>query len=154
MPRLLAALCSLSLVGTAAAQATRPLATRPMSSPDRVPTLVVFITVDQLRADYFDRFRGQLTGGLGRLARGGALFTNAFQDHAVTETAPGHASTLSGRFPRSTGIVRNSAGVQDPQAPPIGGGGPGASPFRFRGSTLTDWMRAKDPRTRAHSVSR
>src|ERR671929_65737 len=151
MPRhLLAALCSLSLVGTAAAQARRP-----MPSPDRVPTLIVFITVDQLRADYFDRFKGQLTGGLGRLARGGALFTNAFQDHAVTETAPGHASTMSGRFPRSTGIVTNTYGVGDAQAPLVEGiRGPGASPYRFRGTVLFDWMRFKDPRSRALSVSR
>jgi predicted AlkP superfamily pyrophosphatase or phosphodiesterase len=118
------------------------------------PTLVVMITVDQLLPRYFDRWSGQLVGGLGRLSRGGAFFTNAFQDHGVTETAPGHASTLSGRFPRSTGIVRNTAGVQDPQAPLIGGGGAAASPFRFRGSTLTDWLRSKDPRTRALSVSR
>jgi predicted AlkP superfamily pyrophosphatase or phosphodiesterase len=36
----------------------------------------------------------------------------------------------------------------------IGGGGPGASPFRFRGSTLTDWIRLATPRSRALSVSR
>src|ERR671929_71316 len=134
MPRhLLAALCSLSLVGTAAAQARRP-----MPSPDRVPTLIVFITVDQLRADYFDRFKGQLTSGLGRLARGGAMFTNAFQDHPVTETAPGHASTMSGRFPRSTGIARgvpaslagrkwepllDNAGYPEPDKVPVENGG-------------------------------
>lgn len=123
-------------------------------APDQVPTLVVFITVDQLRPDYFDRFGSQLNGGLARLYRGGAVFTNAFHDHANTETAPGHAATMSGRFPSSTGIVRNAAGVQDPQAPLIGARGPGASPFRFRGSTLTDWLRVKDPRSRALSVSR
>ncbi|MHB1224904.1 MAG: alkaline phosphatase family protein [Gemmatimonadaceae bacterium] len=117
------------------------------------PTLVVFITVDQLRGDYHDRFASQLRGGLARLYRG-AVFTNAHQDHAVTETAPGHASTLSGRFPVHTGITMNSFGVEDPQAPLVGGGGPGASPFRFRGSTLTDWMRVADPRSRALSVSR
>jgi len=81
------------------------------------------------------------------------VFTNAFQDHGNTETAPGHASTLSGRFPRSTGIVSNSAGVSDPQAPLVGGLGSGASPFRFRGSALVDWMRVRDPRVRALSVS-
>lgn len=124
------------------------------AAPSQPPTLVVFITVDQMRYEYFERFGPQLTGGLARLYRGGAVFTHAFQDHAITETAPGHASTLSGRFPRNTGIVMNLAGVQDPQAPLIGGGGPGASPFRFRGSTLTDWMRVRDPRTRALSVSR
>lgn len=118
------------------------------------PTLVVLVTVDQLLPEYFDRYGPQLQGGLARLWRGGAVFTRAYQDHANTETAPGHASILSGRFPRSTGIVQNAAGVQDPQAPLIGGGGPGASPFRFRGSTLIDWLRLKDPRTRALSVSR
>jgi arylsulfatase A-like enzyme len=61
---------------------------------------------------------------------------------------------MSGRFPRSTGIVFNAAGVLDPLAPLIGGGGPPASPFRFRGSTLTDWLRVADPRSRALSVSR
>ena len=126
---------------------------RPLPDPARVPTLVVFFTVDQLRPDYFERWRTQLTGGLGRLARGGAFYTNAFQDHALTETAPGHAATMSGRFPRRTGIVRNSAGVQDPQQPLIGARGAGASPFRFRGTTLTDWLRTKNPRTRALSVS-
>src|ERR671914_943331 len=126
---------------------------RPLPDPARAPTLVVFFTIDQLRPDYFDRWRAQLTGGLGRLARGGAFYSNAFQDHALTETAPGHAATMSGRFPRRTGIVRNSAGVQDPQTPLIGANGPGASPFRFRGTTLTDWLRSKDPRTRALSVS-
>jgi predicted AlkP superfamily pyrophosphatase or phosphodiesterase len=125
-----------------------------VDSQSAAPTLVVFLTVDQLRPDYFDRYAGQLTGGLHRLATAGAFFTNAYHDHAITETAPGHSVTLSGRFPRSTGIVRNNAGVQDPQAPLIGGGGLAASPFRFRGSTLIDWLRGKDPRSRALSVSR
>lgn len=127
---------------------------RPLPDPSAAPKLVVFITVDQMRSDYIDRFAGQLSGGLARLARGGAFFTNGFQDHGVTETAPGHAATMSGRFPRSTGIARNSAGVPDPRAPLIDAPGPGASPFRFRGGVLTDWLRMKDPRTRALSVSR
>ena len=118
------------------------------------PTLVVFLTVDQMIPDYFSRYERQLNGGLKRLWRDAAFFTNAFQDHAITETAPGHSTTMSGRFPRSTGIVFNAAGVEDPWAPLIGGGGPGASPYRFRGSTLTDWIRLRDPRARALSVSR
>jgi predicted AlkP superfamily pyrophosphatase or phosphodiesterase len=118
------------------------------------PKLIVFMAVDQMRADYFERFLPQLTGGLGRLYRGGAVFTNAYQDHAITETAPGHSVMLSGRFPAHTGIVTNSLGVPDPRAPLIGGGGDGASPFRFRGSVLIDWLRMNDPRSRALSVSR
>jgi predicted AlkP superfamily pyrophosphatase or phosphodiesterase len=118
------------------------------------PTLVVLFTIDQMRPDYLKRFDKQLTGGLARLYHAGSVFENAYQDHAITETAPGHSSTLSGRFPRSTGITMNSAGVEDPRAPLIGARGPGASPFRFRGTTLADWLRVADPRSRALSVSR
>src|SRR5215207_9851729 len=115
------------------------------------PSLLVFITVDQMRPDYFSRFEPQLTGGLARLYKGGAYYANAFHDHAITETAPGHSVTMSGRFPRSTGIRENSAGVEDPNSPVIGGGAPGASPFRFRGTALIDWLKKKDPRSRALS---
>ena len=97
----------------------------------------------------------QFTGGLARLMRGGAVFLNGYQDHANTETAPGHASTLSGRFPYSTGIVSNTEGVWDPQSPLIGVRGEApASPFRFRGTTLIDWMRYANPSAKALSVSR
>ncbi len=133
----------------------QPAPAAPGSASSR-PTLVVFLTVDQMREDYLTtRFGSGLTGGLKRLRDGGALFTNAHQDHAITETAPGHASTMSGRFPSHTGIIRNAAGVQDPQAPLLAGGltGP-ASPVRFRGTTLVDWLHGADPRSRALSVSR
>ena len=123
-------------------------------APENRPKLVVFITVDQMRADYPDRWASQLSGGLKRLATQGAFFTNAFQDHGVTETAPGHSVTMAGRFPRSTGILRNSAGVEDPRSPLVTSRDPGASPFRFRGSVLVDWIRSRDPRSRALSVSR
>jgi predicted AlkP superfamily pyrophosphatase or phosphodiesterase len=141
----LAALAALTLPVVAGAQ------TKPAPPP---PTLVVFLTVDQMRADYFPRFLPQLTGGLGRLYRHGAVFTQGYQDHAITETAPGHATVLSGRFPRHTGIVANALGVTDYQTPLVAMNDTGASPFRFRGSTLIDWMRVKDWRSRALSVSR
>jgi predicted AlkP superfamily pyrophosphatase or phosphodiesterase len=140
-----------AMIGGALAAPGAALAQRQQAP---TPHLIVFITVDQMRADYFERFLPQLTGGLGRLYRGGAVFTDAHQDHAITETAPGHSVTLSGRFPAHTGIVANIYGVNDPRTPIIGGGGTGASPFRFRGSTLIDWLRLKDERSRALSVSR
>jgi predicted AlkP superfamily pyrophosphatase or phosphodiesterase len=118
------------------------------------PKLVLFITIDAMRPDYLTRFASQLTGGLGTLYRGGAFFTNAFHDHAITETAPGHSVTLSGRFPVHTGISANTAGVADTTVSLIDAPGIGASPFRFRGTTLVDWLIAKDPRTRVLSVSR
>jgi len=132
------------ITGSAACQGTN---TNP-------PKLVVFITVDAMRADYLSRFAPQLTGGLARLYNGGAVFTNGFQDHAITETAPGHSAIMSGRYPVHTGISANTAGVNDTTVSLIDAIGLGASPFRFRGTTLTDWLIAKDPRTRILSVSR
>lgn len=118
------------------------------------PTLVVLLTVDQMRADYLARFGGQFRGGFARLLRDGAQFTNAHQDHAIPETAPGHATLLSGRFPRGTGIILNGVGVDDPEAPLLDGArGAGASPRRFRGTTLGDWLRARDTTARLLSVS-
>src|SRR5256885_3551985 len=84
----------------------------------------------------------------------GAVFTDGYQDHAITETAPGHSTILSGLWPAHTGIMRNSQGVQDSTAPLIGTSGPGASPRRFRGTTLVDWLKASDPNARVLSVSR
>ena len=140
--------CGLAL---ALACTTLPAA-RAQSAPK--PTLVVLITIDQFRDDYLTRFKSQLTGGLGRLARGGAWYTNAHHDHALTETAPGHATVLSGRFPRSTGITANRVGVEDESSPLIGGAvGLGASPRRFQGTELADWLKTADPRSRAFSVS-
>jgi hypothetical protein len=118
------------------------------------PRLVVVITVDQLRPDYLERYRNQLIGGLGLLRRQGAVFTDAYQDHAVTETAPGHATLLSGRWPAHTGIIRNGASVQDSGAPLLAVAGPGASPARFRGTAFFDWLHAAEPGARALSVSR
>ena len=124
----------------------------PAPGPPR-PRLVVVITVDQLRPDYLDRYRPQLRGGLALLLKQGAVFTEAYHDHAITETAPGHATILSGRWPAHTGIIRNSVGVQDSTSPLVGVPGPGASPARFQGTELFDWLKAAEPAARALSVS-
>jgi predicted AlkP superfamily pyrophosphatase or phosphodiesterase len=126
---------------------------RPASAPAK-PRLVVVITVDQLRPDYLTRWKAQLTGGFAVLQADGAVFTNAFQDHAVTETAPGHATVLSGRWPAHTGILTNMMGVGDSTAPLVETRGPGASPRRFRGTAFFDWLAAGDAASRALSVSR
>ncbi len=143
----LALLC----VAGAVTQACAPSQSVPV--PAVRPSLVVFITVDQLHPEYFTRYATQLEGGFARLLAGGAVFTNAHHDHGITETAPGHASLMSGRFPRSTGITRNLRGVNDTSVRLIGSSDLAASPFRFRGTTLTDWLTAVEPRTRVLSVS-
>jgi predicted AlkP superfamily pyrophosphatase or phosphodiesterase len=122
--------------------------------PRPKPALVVFIAVDQMRPDYFSRWPGQLSGGFKRLYDSGAFYAQGMQDHAITETAPGHSTMLSGRSPASTGVVTNELGVPDSTAPLLGVPGPGASPRRVNGTMLFDWMKAADPDTRVLSISR
>ena len=125
-------------------------------SPERrrPVSLVVVITVDQMRGDYFAWYSTQYTGGFARIAARAALFPRAVQDHANTETAPGHSTILSGRTPAHTGIVSNDRGVPDPLSPLVDYAGPAASPSRFNGTTLVDWLHAADPASRVLSVSR
>ena len=119
------------------------------------PALVVLIAVDQLRGDYLDRYAAQWTGGFKRFRDAGTFFPHGRQDHASTETAPGHSTMLSGREPAHTGIILNNRGVQDPTSPALGvPDRQGSSPRRFQGTTLYDWLVARDPGTRVLSVSR
>ena len=155
LPAAFALACLSSVARTAPTPVpTGAPAVPPAVQPAAAPTLVVLITLDQFRADYLDRYPGQLTGGLARLAKQGARFDNAHHDHAITETAPGHATLLSGRFPRSTGIMLNRVGVDDKNFPLVAGGyGGGASPVRFVGTTLADWMTSANGKTKTLSVS-
>jgi hypothetical protein len=73
------------------------------------PRLVVVISIDQLRADYLQRFGRYFSkGGFNLLLRGGAIFTDAHYRHSVTQTCPGHAVILTGTHANINGIVANS----------------------------------------------
>ncbi len=145
--------CSLVACSAAAQQRAAPVPVTAPTAPQR-PTLVVFLTIDQFGTDYLERYGSGFTRGLKRLRDEGATWARGRHDHAIAETAPGHAATMSGRFPVNTGISSNSQGVNTTDAPLLGSTEVGASPFRFRGTTLYDWMKAVDPATRALSVSR
>lgn len=72
------------------------------------PNLVVVISVDQMRADYLDRFAPYFgEGGFNRLTRQGLKFTDNHYRHAVTKTGPGHAVILTGVHADQHGIVGN-----------------------------------------------
>ena len=130
------------------------IASAPLAAQQR-PALVVLITVDQLPSRYIERFNGQFTGGFRKLIDEGTYIVSALQDHAITATAPGHATLWSGRFPANNGIISNELGVPDPAHPLIGAlSGAGASPHRFRGTTAVDWIVGADSATRVLSVSR
>lgn len=73
------------------------------------PALVVIIFVDQMRAEYLNRFDSLFgNGGFRLLKKKGAWFTNANYESVPTFTAVGHASTLTGSVPALHGIVGNS----------------------------------------------
>jgi predicted AlkP superfamily pyrophosphatase or phosphodiesterase len=73
----------------------------------RRPKLVVVLVVDQMRADYVDKFRGQWTGGLKRLVDEGAWFRDAAYPYAQTETCVGHSTISTGAFPATHGMISN-----------------------------------------------
>jgi predicted AlkP superfamily pyrophosphatase or phosphodiesterase len=146
----------LALAGAVLLLGARPAVSTSHIAPSALDIdLVVLIVVDQMHPEYFTRFHDDLTGGLRRLYDHGAVFLHGMQDHAMTLTAPGHSTVLSGREPASTNIVSNSRGVPDPAYPVIGAPrASGASPANFRGTALYDWMLARDSNTVALSVSR
>jgi predicted AlkP superfamily pyrophosphatase or phosphodiesterase len=137
--------------------------TKPRTSGLSRPRLVLVLSVDQLAFDTLMKHAQVYTGGLRRLLDGGAVFTQAFYRHAVTETAPGHATILSGRHPSDTGIVSNDwydralgvmvNAVDDSAQHAVGGAGRAASPARFIGSTLGDVLKSQDPRSKVIGVS-
>ena len=70
--------------------------------------LLLQITVDQLRGDTMTRFGDRFVdGGFRYFLDTGIHYTNAHYDHANTETAPGHATLVTGAYPSRHGIVAN-----------------------------------------------
>ncbi len=72
------------------------------------PKLVVMLVVDQMRADYVDKFQAHWTGGLKRLVEEGAWFREAAYPYAATETCVGHSTISTGAFPATHGMVSNA----------------------------------------------
>jgi predicted AlkP superfamily pyrophosphatase or phosphodiesterase len=88
--------------------------TAPAASPAR-PKLVVLLVVDQMRADYVDRFEQQWNGGLKRLLQEGAWFREAAYPYAATETCVGHATISTGSLPATHGMIGNGWWDRDSQ---------------------------------------
>lgn len=90
------------------------------------PRLVVMIVVDQMRADYLDRFNdlflppgksGRDAGGFRFLRERGAQFPSARYKHFPLFTGPGHAVVSTGGYPYKTGIVGNDWYVKATRSP-------------------------------------
>src|SRR5580692_10754960 len=93
-----------ALAPSAEAQARKTVGTKTAGRPK----LVVMLVVDQMRADYVDKFQGQWTGGLKRLVEEGAWFRDAAYPYAATETCVGHSTISTGAFPATHGMVANA----------------------------------------------
>ena len=131
----------------------------PTAVPPRPPPrLAVVLVVDQMRADYLDRFRPILSHGLLRLRNSGQRFTNARHMHAVTNTGPGHATLSTGTHPARHGIVSNTLPGEEPgtfhtaaldrKERNLNRNAPGASPRDLLTSAIGDWLKAEQPEAR------
>jgi predicted AlkP superfamily pyrophosphatase or phosphodiesterase len=77
------------------------------AQPAARPKLVVFIVVDQMRADYLVRYAGLLQHGLKRLTSQGAWYTNAAYPYFSTLTCVGHTSIATAALPYRHGMIAN-----------------------------------------------
>ena len=131
--------------------------------PQPPPKLAVVIVVDQMRADYVDRFNGGWTAGLKRMVAQGAWFQQAAYPYLTTVTCAGHATISTGTFPNTHGVFQNSwwdrearkqmLCTETPGGKNVGYGVPAAggdSAYRLQVPTFTDQMRAS---RKAHVVS-
>src|SRR4051794_11617191 len=84
------------------------LSSIPHAAPAVAPKLAVVIVVDQMRADYVDRFNGEWKPGLKRMVDEGAWFQQAAYPYLTTLTCAGHATISTGAFPHTHGIFQNA----------------------------------------------
>jgi len=126
----------------------------PLRAQGARPKLVVFVVVDQMRADYPVRYAGMLEHGLKRLTTQGAWFKNAAYPYLNTVTCVGHVTMSTGTFPYKHGMVANTwydratdkivTCNSDPDSSEISyvkSQGAGDSAFRMMAPTLAEIMR-------------
>lgn len=135
--------------------------------PSAAPRLAVVISLDQFRADYLVKFRPYFgEGGFKRFLESGTDFRDCHYRHSVTQTAPGHATILSGVHANVHGITSNEwlvrdsweviNSVEDPDSPlvgitpaelgPVAAAAPlktGRSPRNFQAETVGDQLKAR-----------
>src|SRR6266850_6730484 len=126
------------------------------SQPSIAPKLAFIIVVDQMRADYIDRFQGDWSRGLKRLVKDGAWFRKAAYPYLQTVTCAGHATISTGALPHVHGIAANQwwdrdagrqmACTEDPSVTNLGYDGPGKehnSGYRLKVPSFADVLRTE-----------
>jgi predicted AlkP superfamily pyrophosphatase or phosphodiesterase len=134
------------------------------------PALLILVVFDQLRGDYLTRWHALFPpGGFRRLEQAGSYFPDCHYDYALTVTAAGHATLLTGCNPCEHGMIGNEwldrplgkvvHSVEDEAYRLVDSlgreqSGKGVSPARMLRPTLGDMMRAKwGSQTRIVSLS-
>ena len=80
----------------------------PQAQPAARPKLLVLLMVDQMRADYLDRYSGLIDQGLKRLTTAGAWYTHAALPYMSTVTCAGHSTAATGTYPYQHGMINNA----------------------------------------------
>lgn len=79
-------------------------ALHPAAAQER-PRLVVFVVIDQFRAEYLETFAAHWRAGFTTLLAEGAIFRRAQYPYLVTDTCAGHTTISTGTFPHTHGMV-------------------------------------------------
>lgn len=133
------------------------LASVSQAAPPPKPKLILAISVDQFSSELFQRYRPTYRAGLRTLSRG-IVYPVGYQSHGSTETCPGHASILTGRYPSGTGIVANNwydpKNGEDTYCVSVPGESDQArGPQNIKVATLGDWIKKTEPGARVFAVS-
>jgi predicted AlkP superfamily pyrophosphatase or phosphodiesterase len=136
------------------------------------PKLVVLIVVDQMRADYLDKYGATFRDGFTRLMKRGAWFTHAAYPYVKTVTCAGHATVSTGDFPATHGMINNTwwdraAGTMvtctgDPKTSLVTYGvtatsataaAPGESAWQMKAPSFAEQLRAQSAGSRVVTLS-
>ena len=135
------------------------------------PKLVVGIVIDQMRADYLERFNLHFEeGGFRRLMNEGLQCKNTQYNYVPTATAPGHASIYTGTTPSHHGIIGNQwydrrlkreiTSVEDQKEGILGvnqmevdRSRSSASPRKLLSHTITDELKLHSPSSKVIGIS-
>src|SRR4030095_2042145 len=71
------------------------------------PKLLVVLVVDQMRADYLQRFDRHWRSGFRTLLDNGLVFNNARYPYLATVTCSGHSTIGTGALPHTHGMISN-----------------------------------------------
>jgi predicted AlkP superfamily pyrophosphatase or phosphodiesterase len=139
---------------------------RPRAQAQTAPKLLVVLVVDQMRADYLQRFDRHWRGGFRTLLDKGLVFENARYPYLATVTCAGHSTIGTGALPHTHGMISNGwwsrdehrlvGCTADPASPDISYGRParlGNSAVHLLVPTLADELRMQKPGARVVTVS-